>query len=409
MRKTSSSEISRRTLLQGAAFSAATILPAATARAAQANEKVSVGIIGTGGRGKFVGKFFFEHPDAQIVAVHDYFRDRANSAGEAFGVPESMRYVGIDGYKTLLEQPLDAVVITSPPYFHPDQVEDALAAGKHVYLAKPIAVDVPGCLRIEKAAEKADGKLSVLVDFQTRNQEFFIGAAQRVHERFVGEPVLGQFFYHGGRLQPHADDGGELARLRNWVFDKALSGDIIVEQNVHVLDVATWYLESTPLKAYGTGGRKVRTNVGDCWDHFAVTYQFPNGVPVAFSSTQFSEGWYSDLCMRLHCSEGVVESHYGGIVNIRGSKAGWRGGETNAIYKEGASNNVNDFVAAILAGRTLNNAKSASNSTLTGVLGRIAAYEQREVTWDEMMKAATAIDAKLSLPKDGAEMVPKLS
>ena len=409
MDTTKKNDIERRTFLHTAAAAGLSVVPAGAALGAAANGKIAVGIIGTGGRGKFIGKFFHEHPDAEIVAVHDYFRDRVNEAGKAFNVPEARRYTGLDGYKRLLEQPLDAVVITSPPYFHPVQVEDALSAGKHVYLAKPIAVDVPGCLRIEEAAGKADGKLSMFVDFQTRNNEFFIGAAERVHQRFIGEPVLGQFFYHGGRLKPKADDGGDVARLRNWVFDKGLSGDIIVEQNVHVLDVATWYLESAPLKAYGSGGRKVRTNTGDCWDHFAVTYEFPNNVPVVFSSTQFTEGWYSDLCMRLHCSEGIVESHYGGIVNIRGKRAGWRGGETNAIYRDGASNNVNDFCAALREGKTLNNAKSASISTLTGVLGRIAAYGNREVTWAEMMHERAEIDVTLKLPKNGPDTLPKLS
>jgi len=334
--------------------------------------------------------------------VHDYFRDRANAAGEMFDVKAKRRYVGLDGYQELLAGEVDAVAIESPPYFHPEQAVAALAAGKHVYLAKPIAVDVPGCLAIVDAAKKAEGKLCTLVDFQTRNNEFFRGAAQRVHEGMIGDPVIGQFYYYCGRLGKKGNPEGETGRLRNWVFDKALSGDIIVEQNIHVLDVANWYLRAHPIKAAGTGGRKARIDIGDCWDHFAVTYWYPNDVIVDFSSGQFTFG-YDDLCMRLYGSQGTVDSHYGGDVSIRGNKEGWRGGNTGKIYEEGAVNNIKDFHAAVTSGKTINNAEESANSTMTSILGRIAAYEGRTVTWDEMIQANTRLDAHLNLPADGPD------
>ena len=396
--------IRRRAFLKAAAATTATltVVPAGAVRGAEANEKIKLGIMGCGGRGPWIGNLFEENANAKVVAAHDYFRDRVNAAGDRFGIDASRRYVGLEGYKEMLAGDLDAVAIMSPPYFHPDQTAAAVAAGKHVYLAKPIAVDVPGCMTIVDAAKRAEGKLSVLVDFQTRNNEFFRGAAQRVHDGMIGEPVCGQFFYQTGRLSARTEPGTPTARLRNWVFDKALSGDIIVEQNVHVLDVANWYLQAHPVKAYGAGGRRVRTDVGDCWDHFVVTYWYPNDVLIDFSSSQFLQGFH-DMCMRLYGSLGTVDSHYGGSVNIRGKKEGWRGGSTNAIFKQGAVNNIKDFCAGIAGGTYLNNAAESADSTMTGILGRLAAYENRVVTWDEMVQANTKLDAKLDLPEGGPE------
>ncbi len=385
----------------GAATAALSIVPARTVRGSEANSKIKLGLIGCGGRGKWIARLFKEQP-FEIVALHDYFRDRVTQAGERIGVDPAHHHVGLDGYKALLEEDIDAVAIESPPYCHPEQVAAAVDAGKHVYLAKPIAVDVPGCQTIVESAERVQDKLSVFVDFQTRNNEFFRGAAQRVHEGMIGAPVCGQFAYHTGRLRPQAKPGSELARLRNWVFDIALSGCIIVEQNIHVLDVANWYLNGHPVKAVGSGGRKARVDVGDAWDHYVVRYDYPNDVLVDFASTQFLYG-FDDMCMRLFGSEGTVDSHYGGNVNIRGKSQSWKGGDTRAIYQEGALNNIKDFHASIVEGKPINNTQESANSTLTSILGRMAAHRGQPVTWDEMMAEAEVLDPKLDLPADGPE------
>jgi myo-inositol 2-dehydrogenase / D-chiro-inositol 1-dehydrogenase len=396
--------LNRRKFMKTAAAATAAfnIVPAAAVRGSEANSKLELGIIGCGGRGAWLGRLFQEHSDTRVVALHDYFRDRVTNTGKQLGVPESRQYVNLDGYKKLLEGKLDAVAIISPPYFHPDQVAAAIGAGKHVFLAKPIAVDVPGCNAIVAAGEKAKGKQSLLVDFQTRNNEFFRGAAQRVHDGMIGDPVCGQFYYYCGRLNKKAEPGTETARLRNWMFDKALSGDVIVEQNIHVLDVANWYLQGHPLKAWGTCGRKARTDVGDCMDHFAVIYIYPDEVKVDFSSGQFTYG-YDDLCMRLYGSQGTVDSHYGGDVSIRGNRESWKGGKTNTIYQDGAVNNIKDFHASIMKGEYLNNALESAHSTMTSILGRMAAYGNREVTWEEMLAANKKLDAGLDLPENGPE------
>ena len=385
--------MARRTFLAGAAGAGLTVLAPGSARGADANGKLELGIIGCGGRGMWIGNLFEEHSETEVVAVADYFQDRVDAARKQFGIAADRCYTGLSGYRRLLEGKLDAVAIESPPYFHPEQTSAAVAAGKHVFLAKPIAVDVPGCQSILDCGRKARGKLSILVDFQTRNDPVFREAARRVHEGAIGQPVCGQVFYHTQRLRRGPEPETAEGRLRNWVFDIALSGDIIVEQNIHVLDVATWLLDGSPIRAHGTGGRKARTDVGDCWDHFVVTYWFPNDVIMDFSSSQFLKGFH-DMCVRLYGSEGTVDTHYGGEVWIRNGQK-WDGGVTKDIFRQGAVNNIKDFRASIDTGKYLDNTAESVRSNLTAILGRIAAYEGRAVTWDEMLRASAKMDAKL--------------
>ncbi|OQB38198.1 MAG: Inositol 2-dehydrogenase [Candidatus Hydrogenedentes bacterium ADurb.Bin179] len=400
-------KVERRDFLKTAATAATafSILPARTVFGLDANNKVEIGITGCGGRGSWIGRLFEQYGNAKVVAVHDYFKDRTDRAREMFDLAPERCHNNLDGYKALVSGALDAVAVESPPYFHPEQAVAALDAGKHLYLAKPIAVDVPGCMAIVEAAQRNSGRLCAWVDFQTRANEFFQGAAERIHQGFIGKPVSGQFYYYCGRLNTQSRPGPETARLRNWVFDIALSGDIIVEQNIHVLDVANWYLQGHPVKAAGTGGRKARADVGDCWDHFVVTYTYPDEVLVDFSSGQFTYG-YDDLCMRLYGSEGTVDSHYGGEVSIRGKNKSWDGGKTNTIYESGAVANIEKFCDSIRNNTPIDNTLESAHSTMTSILGRMAAYQRSEVTWEEMVAANEVLDPRLNLPADGPAQPP---
>jgi len=388
----------RREFLGAASGAGLLLVKPETAFGYQANSAPAVGIIGCGGRGNFIGQFFREYAGSRIAALSDPFSDRLDNLAKQLYSEQAARYPGLDGYKKLLETPgLDAVAVMSPPYFHPEQVSAALNAGKHVFLAKPLAVDVPGCKAILAASAKAKGKLSFLVDFQTRVQPVFQEAAAKVHAGEIGPPVMGHVYYHAGRLRPQDKPGmpaGE-ARLRNWVFDKVLSGDIIVEQNIHVIDTANWYLKGHPVKAVGTGGRKARVDVGDCWDHFVVTYTYPNDVRVDFSSAQFTRG-YNDLCIRIYGAAGTLDSHYGGAVNITGDKP-WKGTASDDTFRQGAITNVKAFVESIRTGNLINNVAESVESNLTAILGRMAAYRERTVTWEEMMRSNDALEANLKL------------
>ncbi|MHC4396043.1 MAG: Gfo/Idh/MocA family protein [Planctomycetota bacterium] len=384
-------EVTRRGFMAaaGAAALSFTIIKPELVRGTDANSKIKLGMIGCGGRGTWITDLFVEHGGYEIVAAADYFQDRVDKFGEKFNVPKNNRYINLSCYRKVLEQKVDAIAIESPPYFHTEQAAAGVDAGVHVYLAKPIAVDVPGCHQISRLGKKATlKKRCFLVDFQTRANEFFIEAVKRVHNGDIGELVFGEASYHCGRLGKQAEPGTAEARLKNWVFDKALSGDIITEQNIHTLDVASWVMDEEPLFAFGTGGRKVRTDVGDCRDYFTVLFQYSKNVGITFSSRQFNgHGSREGIRNRMFGTKGVLETEYGGKVFIRGKKF-YKGGDTSEIYPEGASNNIATFYEDVTNGKYDNpTVRPSVRSNLVTILGRTAAYENRQVRWDEIVKS----------------------
>jgi len=392
--------MNRRRFLTTAAAGAAglTIVQAKSVRGSEALSILKLGLIGCGGRGRWIAKLFRDDGGYKVTATHDYFASRSGAAGKEHDTPEKDRYAGLDGYKGLIASGVDAVAIISPPYFHPEQAAAAMEAGKHVYLAKPIAVDAPGCLSIGESGKKATQKKQVfLVDFQTRADPFYMEALKRVREGALGTFAFGESSYHCNRLGKKGEDQTAEGRLRNWVFFKALSGDIITEQNIHTLDVMSWIMDTPPERCWGTGGRKVRVDVGDCWDHFALTFQYPESVGIAFSSRQFNgHGTKPDgIRNRMFGTEGVLETAYGGEVLIRG-KHFWRGGSSPAIYKDGAKVNIRTFAESILSGKFDNPTVEPSvRSNLVTVMGRTAAYEGKVVTWDETITSNKRMEPDL--------------
>jgi predicted dehydrogenase len=400
--------LTRRRFLADTTAAALTIsvLKPELVRGSNGNSKVDLGIIGCGGRGGWMANLFQKHGGYNVVALADYFPDRVDGVGTKTAVPQARRFTGLSGYRRLLEQKLDAVAIESPPFFHPIQAADAVAAGKHVYLAKPVAVDVPGCKSIEESAAKATtNRLCFLVDFQTRANDLFIEALRRVHSGAIGRFVFGEATYHAE--DPFEDKvqyvraGDPEGVLRGWGLSRELSGDIITEQNIHAIDVASWIMGGPPMSAYGTGGRKFR-DVGTCWDTFSVTFRYPDNVGVAFSSRQFNgfgtrpEG----IKNRMFGTEGVLETEYGGQVLVRG-KQFYNGGKTPTIYEQGAVANIAAFHDAIQKQDYKNATVPESvRSNLVTILGRTAAYEGRVVTWDELLRSDERLMADLNGLKD---------
>ena len=387
----------------GAAALTATVLPAGIARAAQSGSPLRVGLVGCGGRGVWIAKLFEKHGGYEIAAVADSFKDRADEAGAALGVPESRRFTGLAGYKRLIDAGVDAVAIETPPYFHPEQAAAAVDAGIHVYLAKPVAVDVPGCDSIAASARKATAKKrAFLVDFQTRAHPSFIEALRRVHAGGLGDLVFGEATYHAESPWEQwvdavrADPANPEVRLRAWGLDRALSGDMITEQDIHAIDVMNWIMNAPPLHALGCGGLKARPKVGTCWDHFVVYYQYADKVGVQFSGRQFKgHGTAEGIRNRMFGSKGILETEYGGAVLIRGESY-YNGGKTPEIYESGAVANIAEFHRAITEGDFRNPTVAPSvQSNLVTILGRKSAYENRIVTWAELVK-------------DGERLVPDL-
>ncbi len=403
--RTARSGVSRRRFLAGASAAAVTIslIRPELVRGSTANEKVDIGFVGCGGRGSWIAGLFQEHGGYNIVAAADYFDDRVNPFGDKFKIKPEARFTGLNGYKRLLDQKLDAIVIESPPYFHPIHAAAGVEADKHVYMAKPIAVDVPGCKTVQECGKKATSKgRCFLVDFQTRADPYYIEALKRVHEGAIGSFAFGESTYHAGvpwvgqiEYARQAATNPE-ARLRAWGVDKILSGDIITEQNIHTIDVASWIMDQPPVCAFGTGGRKVR-DYGDCWDTFTVTFQYPDNIGIAFSSRQFNgfDTKPEGIRNRMFGTEGVLETEYGGNVMIRGDHF-YRGGSSPGIYRDGAAANIATFHKNILANDTSNTTVPPSvRSNLCTILGRTAAYRGEVVHWDQLLASNEHLEPNL--------------
>jgi predicted dehydrogenase len=382
----------REFLATAAAIGAPLLVSPGVARSAQANSRITLGFIGCGGRGTWIADLFEKHGGYEIREAADYFQDRVDTFGEKLQVPPEKRHTGLDGYLRVLDSDVDAVVIESPPYFHPRQAHDAVDAGKHVYLAKPVAVDVPGCRAVDEAGQRAtETQRCFLVDFQTRTDPLYQEAVKRSRYGDIGRIVCGEAVYFcgptwGQQAQWLEESPGDPEmRLRAWGLDRALSGDVITEQNIHALDVATWVLDAAPLQAVGSGGQSART-AGDCWDNFSVSFTFPGDVLVTFSSKQLGAGW-DDIGCLMFGTDGTLDTHYFGDVSIRGQLP-YRGGTVDNLYLNGGVRNIAAFHDSITRGDWSNPTVAPSvRSNLTTILGRTAAWRREWVSWDEMMEA----------------------
>jgi predicted dehydrogenase len=403
------------------------IVPSAIAFGSEANSSLGLGVIGCGGRGNYDGGEFLNNTDVRITALADMFEDRVLSTRANFDkkagekghakISDSNLFKGHKAYEKLLQsKDVDLVLITSPPYFHPEQLEAAVNAGKHVFCEKPVATDVQGCQRVIAAGRKAQGKLSVHIGFQKRYDEGYRGMIQRIHAGEIGDIVLGQTFYYTNDLGRQNKPGmSDLeARVRNWVFDRALSGDILVEQNIHILDIVNWAMKSHPVKAMGVCGRALRKQVDAippdylCSDHFILTYVYPNDVRVSFNSNQFRNKGYRQQGERFFGTKGASESFQGGpaTINLNEVQEGQKvadkidTGKVDLHAAVGAK--MKALVESIKSGQFLNEAEQGAESTLTTILGRMAAYSGKEVTWEKMIRSNEKWNLKLNFDSLGA-------
>jgi len=418
------SKVGRREFLGVAAAAGVTILKPRLVFGTQANSAVRLGLLGCGGRGTNVTGSFIANTAAVVTALGDLFPDQLQNARAMLdaaaakagkpAIDAKNLFRGPDAYKQLFAcTDVDAVYIATPPFYHPSHLDAALAAGKHVYLEKPVAVDVPGAKRVMALGKKYDGKRSLAVGFQIRHASPYVELVKRVHEGQIGAPVSGQIHYFASALQrPEFTDKSPVERrLRNWVHDKALSGDVIVEQNVHVIDVTNWLLGTHPLEASGYTGRGGRTDKGDCNGHFNCLFKYPNDVHVSFASTQFgSAAW--GVGMQYYGTKGCAEARYDAPVRMTGEiqwefpglgrpqavdAATAATGTFHGALDDADPNKQKAFVESIASGKLINEAESGADSALAGMLGRQAAYTGRKVTWDDLMKSTEVWDPKIDL------------
>jgi predicted dehydrogenase len=419
----------RRAFLAGATAAAGfMIVKPQLVRGAQANSAVRVGLLGCGGRGTVDATSMAINGGARIAALADLFEDRLVTAKKHFdevaakqhhaAVAASQMFQGPHAAEQIFNSAeVDAVVIATPPYFHAQHLAAAVAAGKHVYCEKPVGVDVPGALRAIETGKRAEGRVSLDVGFQIRKAPPFVELVRRIHAGALGEISCGEAYYYCPFLKmPDYPKASPVElRLRHWLYDRVLSGDIIVEQNIHVVDICNWVLQGHPVKAVGAGGRKGRTeSPGDNWSHFDVVFYYPNDVHVSFSSCQFGKAPF-EASERFFGTRGSSQSPYSGLLQIAGEDPWvWTGGVKSGPQPHGEfsltgdfSDNLAqadsekhaDFIQSIVTGKFHNQASLGAESALSAMLGRTAAYTGREATWDELLRSTETWDAGLDLDK----------
>ncbi|MDB6075421.1 MAG: gfo/Idh/MocA family oxidoreductase [Verrucomicrobiaceae bacterium] len=390
----------RRHFLETAALTSLAGLVAPLGFGQTAQPKLRVGCIGCGGRGTFVANILKDDGGYELAALADYFEDSGDKFGDTFGIAKERRFNGLDGYKKLLADPtIDAVAIHSPPCFHAEQLIAAVEAGKHVLVAKPIAIDVPSCERVREAVKKAAERgIVVYVDVQSRGDALFQEGIKRMHDGAIGDFTYGMCSYEADTIPLKVEAGTPEARLRNWIHYKALGGDIITEQNIHAVDIMSWAL-GQPVRATGMSGRKAITFAGDTADHYAVNFQFQQGS-MNFTSRQYTVGGMQFVCSnKFYGSKGVFMTDFGGRVMIRAGKEGyWPGGITKDLYHQGSVNNARLFHQQATSRKPEGNAtvEPAIQTVLLTLLGQMAAEEKRTVTFEELIKAAKVVSPDLS-------------
>lgn len=396
--------ITRRQFLgTSAAAAAAFAMPSGVF--ARGSDTIRVGLVGCGGRGTGAARDCLRGaPGMELVAMGDLMPDRlaesratlAKVAAESadfrrgYKVTDATCFTGFDSYQRVLGAGIDLVILASPPGFRPAHLTAAVAAGKHIFAEKPVAVDAAGVRQVLAAYDAARQKnLGIGVGTQRRHQAEYLATIKRIHDGAIGDVMSGQVFWNQGGLWSHEPSSNWSAaewQIRNWLYFTWLSGDHIVEQHVHNLDVANWVLGAHPIRAVGVGGRQFRTapRFGHIYDHFAIDYEYPSGARVL------------SMCRQIEGTRNRIgESFIGtrGRSNAAGEITG------SAAWKfEAPERNVSpyvqehtDLVASIRAGKPINELRHVAESTLTAIMGREAAYTGQEVTWDEALNAKQAL------------------
>jgi predicted dehydrogenase len=363
---------------------------------AQGGDTIRVGLVGCGGRGSGAAADAVNGSEGiQLVAMGDLMPDRLDQAkqrlsealGSAFAVPADRMFSGFDAYRQVIESDIDLVIFATPPTFRPQHLRAAIEAGRHVFMEKPIAVDPVGVRSvIQSAGMAAQKNLAIVAGTQRRHDPKYVETMRRLHDGAIGDIISGQVYWNQGGLWNYERTAGMSDmewQVRNWLYFTWLSGDHIVEQHIHNLDVANWALGGTPVRANGVGGRQVRVDpsYGHIFDHFCIELEYANGARVL------------SMCRQQDGTARYVGERFAGTLGtsspsdrnpwIEGRNA-WRwqqqGEAVNPYVQEHT-----DLIASIRAGSPLNEGKRVAESTLTAILAREAAYTGEDITWDEIM------------------------
>lgn len=415
----------RRNFIKNVAtVSAFSILKPSIVFGTRANSAIRIGIIGCGNRGTAVLSSMIANTNSSVVAMADIFDDQLqkaipvfnglNTAKNVAAIPAANIYQGSKAYLKLLEnKDVDAVQISTPAYSHVGFLEAAVMAGKHVYCEKPVAPDVAGCRRAIQLGEKLNGKQSVVIGFQIRHASAYAEMVNRIQRGDIGELITVQLYYLSSSVPiiTRNNVSDDEIRIRNHFYFNAMSGGILLDQGIHILDICNWALQGLPLNAIGRGNTRARTEIGDTYSNYQVVYQYPNNVNVSIHTTQLGHQ-FGDVCCRFVGTNGIAEAHYSGGVFINGDNK-WDSGiarSESAItpqqqaagvflssLHDADANKEKAFISSIETGNYLNGIRSGAESTLTAILGREAAVTRQTKTWDEVYRSNQKIDPKLNL------------
>jgi len=401
------SSITRREFIKvSSAAALAAAIPASGLVYGSESGRIRVGMIGCGGRGTGAAINCVEaSSDVVITAMGDLFEDRLEGSYKRLVqelpkgnlvVTRDAMFTGFDAYKNVLAADIDMVIMAPPPHFRPQHLKAAVEAGKHVFMEKPVAVDPVGIRSVIASSELAREKnLGIVAGTQRRHQEHYLEVMKRIHNGDIGDVVAGQCYWNQGALWVERAMMNWVGyktkgwsdmewQIRNWLFSAWLSGDHIVEQHVHNLDVINWALGSHPIECTGMGGRQVRTEpqYGNIFDHFAVEYEYPNGARV-MSMCRQTQGCSENVSERVIGTKGTsftseVEGRITGVRSYEHKKE-----SPNPYVQEHA-----DLIASIKSGTPLNEGRQVAESTLTAIMGRMSAYTGRALKWDWVMNAS---------------------
>jgi myo-inositol 2-dehydrogenase / D-chiro-inositol 1-dehydrogenase len=352
------------------------------------------GLIGCGGRGRGAAANFLDAaPNVQIVALADVFPDRVTEARQLLNkrgqdIAESRCFTGFDGYQKLLDSGVDVVLHATPPHFRPMHMAAVIDAGKHLFMEKPVSVDVPGALAVMQTAERAASKgLNIMTGTQLRRELSRMEVYKRVRDGAIGDIRAVRAIRNQGALwyrvpQPGWSDMEYM--IRDWVNWNWLSGDIIVEQHIHHLDAVLWVLGKTPEKATGMGAR-VRRNTGDQYDFFSIDYDYGSGVHLHTTIRQLN-GCANERDEVFIGTKGSA-SLDGVIYDVAGKQI-WKydGPEGNSLVQEHA-----DWITGIRTGKPVNTAKETALSTLMAIMGRDSAYTGKAITWQDLLASTNRL------------------
>lgn len=373
-------------------------------RGSQANSRVRVACIGQGGRGSMITKLVHEHPGLEVAAVVDYFPAAATAAAGRLGLPESQAFSGLKGYQRAIDAGVDALVLKTPPYFFPQHAAAAVEAGCHVYVAKPIAVDVPGCLTMEQLAKQSTGNEKVFhVDFQWRHLPYLVECLKYIREGKMGDIRFVRAFYNdeGREDRQVKHDISELFQGLRWTMCRALGGDRIVSAGIHAVDTALAIIGKRPENACGVVQRSRKNPINDATDTASLTFTFPGGIVMNYSGDQF-RNFHSEIDsfagVKAYADGAHLQTFYGkGVTCMRNADWRYEGGENPGLYSWGAKFNVDLFQRCISEGNWTNEtAPGAVDANLTCLLGAAAGRARSLLTWDEFIANGEKTELDLS-------------